>query len=480
MRARLKQVLQSLRPTLRRGFKQTAAQAQIPPTEPSFEPGTGPDSAIAPAATRFLLGGMGESRHLYALDEHWCATSHRTLDVSALKLISHGSVISADPELDLARRIDHTVSERVQLAEFAADTGEPLMSVKTRARSGLAGLLTLKANSQGADEDGESLGAVQAIQERGWLLCTPTNRFADLAVPVQVMPVTFTLLKLLEAHSRKPDAAMDQASTVVCLVFPGPERTQRMGDFKIVCLATFTAAGHLEGLDFVPGSGITVEQIISNYVSVRRLNSEGIWPKERLALATSNDAQVKKWLSASQPYPRQKLIFGVPVQKAANLAGHLSLACLGATVTYSAWAHMELSRLKADIAHTQVTQQQARAKAIAHVREHSLGYVLTLTGLDSQRAIDLAVQAWRPGALVEMKATSDRVSLTASTSLGQGHAQHSGAEDGVHNAALLDADPPQGCTRAPAQVNAAMNELVITYECTLQNAGLERLRAAGL
>jgi hypothetical protein len=364
----------------------------------------------------------------------------------------------------------------VQLTEFASDIGEPLLSLKTKARSGLSQLISRKPKTALQDEDGETLSAVEAIQERGWWLSTPTQRFSDFAPSVRVVPLASVMLKLLEAHSRANLQDMDKAATVVGLVFPGPERTERLGQFQIVCLATFTAAGHLEGLDFVPGSGMSVEQVIGHYVSSRRLNSEGLWPQERLVLASTADPQVKKWLAAAPHYPRQQLILGMPAQKAAGLATRIGAVALCTTVSYSAFAHWQLSRVNADMTQAQAVQRQARAQAIAHVREHSLGHVLTLSGLDTQRAIDLAGQAWQPGTLVEMKASPDRVTLTVSAVLGQTDDSPQGTSSGL---ALVNASAPEGCSRAPTQVNAAMNQLVITYECTLQNAGLERMRAVG-
>jgi hypothetical protein len=437
---------------------------------------------VSGSTNRYLLGGLGDSRQMYALDDEWRVKSHRNLDAAGIQAIAQGTVIAADPVLDLARRIDHTVSERVQLAEFASDIGEPLMSVKTKARSGLTQLLGRKSKQALEDDDGETLEALQAIQERGWWLCTPADRFTDLAESVRVTPLASVMLKLLEAHSRDKPQAMDKAVTVVALVFPGvqrSERSDRLGDFQIVCLATFTAAGHFEGLDFVPGSGMSVEQIISNYVSVRRLNSEGLWPQERLVLASTADPQVKKWLAAAPFYPRQQLFLGLPAQKAASLATRLSAAALCTTVSYSAFAHYQLSHIQTDIAQAQAAQSQSRAQAIAQVRERSLGYVLTQSGLDTERAIDMAVKAWQPGSLVEMKATPERVTLTVSAALGQtdGSAQAGGPASS--GASLVNAPAPEGCTRAPTQVNAAMNQLVITYECTLQNPGVERMRAAG-
>ena len=412
-----------------------------------------------PSGTRFILGGLGESRQLYALTKDWQVESHRRVDLANAK----GIVIAADPALDLARRIDHTASERVQLAEFASDVGEVLLAVKTKARSGLTQLLSRKARSS-SDDDGETLSAAQAIQERGWWLCTSVNRLQELEPSVRVLPLTAVFLKLLEAHSQEHAQIMDSGPTVVALVFPGAARVE---DYQIVCLATFTAAGHLEGLDFVPGSGMSVEQVISNYVAERRLDSEGLWPQERLVLATTADPQVKKWLASAAPYPRQQLIMGMPVKKASSLATRASVVALTATVSYSAFAHLQLSQLHADLAQAQADQKQARTRAIAAVRERSLGYVLSQSTLDTQRAIDLAVQAWQPGTSVEMQATRERVTLTVTAALGQGEAT------------LVNAPSPEGCTKGPTQVNASMNQLVVTYECTLQNTELERMRVAG-
>jgi hypothetical protein len=485
LRTRLQKLAQALRRA--RPRDEPTAESRF---EPMFDavPDPAPSSSkphsvdgLSGNTSRYLLGGLGDNRQMYALDDDWRVKSHRTIDTADVQSIAHCTVIAADPVLDLARRIDHTVSERVQLAEFASDVGEPLMPVKTKARSGLAQLLGRKPKEALEGDDGETLNALQAIQERGWWLCTPAHRFTDLAESVRVTPLASVMLKLLEAHSRDKSQAMDKA-TVVALVFPGvkrSERSDRLGDFQIVCLATFTAAGHFEGLDFVPGSGMSVEQIISNYVSVRRLNSEGLWPQERLVLATTTDPQVKKWLTAAPAYPRQQLFLGLPAQKAASLATRLSAAALCTTVSYSAFAHWQLSHIQTDIAQAQAAQSQSRAQAIAQVRERSLGYVLTQSGLDTERAIDMAVKAWQPGSLVEMKATRERVTLTVSAALGQTDANAQAGGSASSGASLVNAPAPEGCTRAPTQVNAAMNQLVITYECTLQNPGLERIRAAG-
>ena len=477
LRQRLQKFLQALmHPRSERGVRDVR-EVRSETGAPEASDNAPQDVAQSGAFGLYLLGGLGESRQMYALDEDWQVKSTRNLDAIAVQEIVQGAVIAIDPALDLALRIDHTVSERVQLAELASDVGEPLFCVKTKARSGLAQMFGRKSRADLQDDDGETLYASQAIQERGWLLCTPANRFSDLGPSVRVVPLASVMLKLLEAHSRANPQAMDKAATVVGLVFPGPQRTERLEDFQIVCLATFTATGHLEGLDFVPGSGMSVEQVISNYVSVRRLNSEGSWPQERLVLASSADPQVQKWLTAAPSYPRQQLIFGLPSQKAASLGVRLSAAALCTAIGYSAFAHWQLFQTNADIAQAQASQLLARSQAIAQVREHSLGYVLRQMGLDTERAIDLAVKAWQPGTLVEMKASADVVKLTVSAALGQSDSIKQ--EGGSSGASLVKAPEPEGCTRAPTQVNAAMNQLVITYECNLQNPRLERLRAAG-
>ncbi|MBD8051077.1 hypothetical protein [Limnohabitans radicicola] len=426
----------------------------------------------ASTAGLYLLGGLGDSRQMYSLDEHWRVQSHRKVDPGSAK----GMVIAADPALDLARRIDNTFSERAQLSEFASDAGEPLLSVKTKASSSFKQLFARKSPT--IDDEGETLTAAQAIESRGWWLCTPVERLKSLPSATRVSPVASTLLKLLQAHSKDSGQQMDSAATVVALVFPG---APQVTDYQIVVLATFTTAGHLEGLDFVPGSGLSVQQVISNYVSLRKLNADGVWPQEQLILASSEDAQVKKWLAGATTYPRHQMILGMPVQQAARLGTAVSAAALAATLAYSGWSHWQLSQLRSAMADAQAQQVRSRTQAVAAVREHSLGHVLLHSGLDSERAIDLAVQAWQPGTLIEMVASRERVSLTATAPLGQSE----GAEDSATTpdvsaaAALVSAAAPKGCTAAPTQVNASMRQMVITYECTLQNPELERLRAAG-
>jgi len=433
-----------------------------------------PDTTPATGASRYLLGGLGDSRQMYALDEHWRVQSHRKVEPSS----AQGMVIAADPTLDLARRIDNTFSERAQLSEFASDAGEPLLSVKTKASSSLKQLFTRK--SPAIDDEGETLTAAQAIENRGWWLCTPVERLKSLPSATRVSPVASILLKLLQAHSKESGQQMDRAATVVALVFPGSPQVM---DYQIVVLATFTTAGHLEGLDFVPGSGLSVQQVISNYVSVRKLNADGVWPQEQLILASSADAQVKKWLASAPTYPRHQMILGLPVQQAARLGTTVSATALATTLAYSGWSHWQLSQLRSAMVEAQAQQVQARTQAVAAVREHSLGHVLRHSGLDSERAIGLAVQTWQPGTLIEMVASRERVSLTATAPLGQG--QGEGAEENATTpdvsaaAALVSATAPTGCTAAPTQVNASMRQMVITYECTLQNPELERLRAAG-
>jgi hypothetical protein len=465
MASKLTSLLDKLSGRLRMG-KGAAAPRVIPLRAAQPDADKSP-AQNALAGTRYLLGGLGESRQMYALDDNWQVQSHRKLDPAT----AQGTVVAADPALDLARRIDHTVSERVQLAEFASDIGEPLLTVKTKARSGLAQMFSGKARTASDQEEGETLSATQAIQQRGWWLCTPANRLQGLAPSVRVLPLASVMLKMLEAHSQAHAQEMDGAATVVALVFPGAQPVQ-VEDYQIVCLATFTAAGHFEGLDFVPGSGMSVAQVIGNYVALRRLNPEGLWPQERLVLATTADPQIQKWLSAAAAYPRQTLILGMPVKTAARLSTILSASALLTTASYSAWAHWQLSQMRTDISQGHVAQQQARTQAIAAVRERSLGYVLSHSGLDTQRAIDLAVQAWQPGTLVEMQASTDRITLTVSAALGQ-------SDTGSAGASLVNAAPPAGCTASPTQVNANMNQLVITYECSLQNPELERMRAAG-
>ena len=447
-------------------------ESKVIPLHASPAP-TDPNSVdAARSGSRFLLGGLGDSEQMYALDDDWRVQSHRKVDPASVQ----GVVIAADPAQDMARRIDYTVSERVQLAEFGSDIGEVLLAVKTRARSGLAQIFRKKASSVADHEEGETLGAAQAIQERGWWLCTPVQRLKSLAPSVRVLPLASVLLKMLEARSRSHGHGMDSGPTVVVLVFPGQEIAGQDDGFHIVCLATFTAAGHLEGLDFVPGSGMSVQQVLSNYVSVRRLSADGLWPQERLVVASTADPQVKKWLSGAPAYPRQKLVLGMPVQQAARLSMAASAAALALAMSYSAYGHWRLSQMRSDITKAQAAQLQARTQAVAAVRERSLGYVLSHAGLNTHRAIDLAAQAWQPGTLVEMQASTERVTLTLSAPLGQGERQ---GESTSTAASLVNAPPPQGCTAAPTQVNASLNQLVITYECTLQNPELERIRAAG-
>lgn len=465
-------------------WKVRGGQATPDPIEQGVEPGWDESTHASPAyadnlsvetprsGSRFLLGGLGDSEQMYALDEQWQVLSHRKVDPASVQ----GVVIAADPAQDVARRIDYTVSERTQLAEFSSDVGEVLLAVKTRARSGISQIFRRKASSVADLEEGETLTAVQAVQERGWWLCTPVQRLKSLAPAVRVQPLASVLLKLLEARSRSHDHDMDSGPTVVVLVFPGQEIAGQDDGFHIVCLATFTAAGHLEGLDFVPGSGMSVQQVLSNYVSVRRLSADGLWPEERLVLASTADPQVQKWLSGAPAYPRQKLILGMPAPQVARLAMASSAAALATAVSYSAYGHWRLGQMRSDITQAQAAQQQARTQAIAAVRERSLGYVLSHSGLDTHRAIDLAVQAWQPGTLVEMQASSERVTLTVSAPLGLGPEGLQGASTAAH---LVSAAPPQGCTAAPTQVNSSLNQLVITYECTLQNPELERIRAAG-
>jgi hypothetical protein len=428
-----------------------------------------------PSASRFLLGGLGDSRHMYSLNNDWQVDSHRKVDFSSAK----GIVIAADPAQDLVRRIDHTTSDRVQLAELASDIGEVLLAVKTKARSGLTQLFGRKASADSIEE-GETLKAVQAIQERGWWLCTPVNRLQELDPSVRVLPLTSVLLKLLEAHSRSPGHQMDSGATVVVLVFPGAAQVK---DYQIVCLATFTAAGHLEGLDFVPGSGLTVQQVISNYCSVRKLSADGVWPQERLILASTTDPQVKKWLSGADAYPRHQLIMGVPAKKAGSFGMRISVVALSAVASYSAFAHWQLTQIQSDIEKANTEQMQTRAQAIAAVRERSLGHVLSHTGLNTQRAIDMAVKAWLPGTLVEMKASTDRATFTVNAPLGNGDKDGDQSGDRSYGdsaaAALVNAPAPPGCSASATQINAALNQLVITYECTLQNPELARMRAAG-
>jgi len=306
-------------------------------------------------------------------------------------------------------------------------------------------------------ESAEKMRVVNASRRSGLVYATPVSRLE--AARFAIAPGMQVLDALLRAHGARPPV-------VAGCLFESRDRSERLA-----ILHAIKESGRTElSISINPED---MEQVIALFVNSTRL------PHETATLIFS----AEEFCGAARGlacYPGEPEWEGIPTRRIATGLFLAAALAAGGTLTAAAFNYGRIELAAAREAQARGELERLQGRIGATIAAHPLAFAAQV-GLPEAEIFGLAEQLWVPGSRVSLQAQRAGFDYTVTIALSSNRVMEGNrpspyaATDRERVSAVIELEPPQGCSKRDISTTGVINEIQVAVSCPAPDTGLSTL-----
>jgi hypothetical protein len=306
-------------------------------------------------------------------------------------------------------------------------------------------------------ESAEKLRVVNASRKAGLIYATPVSRLE--VAPFAIAPGMQVLDVLLRTHGAQPPV-------VAGCLFESRDKSHRLA-----ILHAIKESGRTDlSISINPDD---MEQVIALFVNSTRLPHE----TGTLIFSAAEFMGAARGLAC---YPGEPEWEGIPTRKIATALLLAAALAAGGSLAAAAfhYGRIELASSREADARARLDRMQGRIGAT--IAAHPLAFAAQVS-LPQREIFGTAEQLWVPGSRVSVQAQRAAFDYTVSVPLSTNRVMEGNrpspyaATDRERVSAVIELQPPQGCSKRDVSTTGVMNEIQVAVSCPAPDTGLAGL-----